>query len=55
MSQFTASPFDTSVESKSTIVPSDRQQKYRDGETIRFEVPEFMSFIDPRQTYLKLK
>jgi len=55
MSQFTASPFDNSVESKSTIVPSDRQQKYRDGETIRFEVPEFMSFIDPRQTYLKLK
>ena len=55
MSQFTASPFDNTVSSKSTIVPSDRQQKYRDGETIRFEIPEFMSFIDPRQTYLKLK
>ena len=55
MSQFTASPFDNTVESKSTIVPSDRQQQYRDTETVRFEIPEFMSFIDPRQTYLKLK
>jgi hypothetical protein len=55
MSQFSASPFDNTVNSKSTIVPSDHQQRYRDGETIRFEIPEFMSYIDPRQTYLKLK
>ena len=55
MSQFKASPYEQSVDSKSTIVPSDHQQKYRDGETMRFEVPAFMSYIDPRQSYLKFK
>jgi hypothetical protein len=55
MSQFKASPYEQSVNSKSTIVPSDHQQKYRDGETMRFEVPAFMSYIDPRQSYLKCK
>ena len=53
--QFAASPYQTAVLSKSTIVPSDHQQLYRDGETMRFEVPAFMSYIDPRQSYLKCR
>ena len=53
--QFKSSEYGVSVNSKSTIVPSDHQQKYRDGETMRFEIPPFMSYIDPRQSYLKLK
>lgn len=42
------------VSSKSSIVPSDHQQDYSDGDTIRFDVPSFMGFIDPRQSYLKM-
>lgn len=52
---FQSSPYATTVGSKSTIVPSDHQQDYRDGETMRFEVPSFMSYIDPRQSYLKFQ
>ena len=43
-----------SVSSKSSVVPSDHQQDYTDGDTIRFDVPSFMGFIDPRQSYLKM-
>lgn len=42
------------VSSKSSVVPSDHQQDYNDGDTIRFDVPSFMGFIDPRQSYLKM-
>lgn len=51
---FSASDYET-IPSKSQIVPSDHQLVYRDGQTIRFEIPKFMGFIDPRQTYLKFK
>ena len=34
---FQSSPYATTVGSKSTIVPSDHQQDYRDGETMRFK------------------
>ena len=51
---FSASEYET-IPSKSQIVPSDHQLVYRDGQTIRFEIPKFMGFIDPRQTYLKFK
>ena len=50
---FTASPYPQTIPSKSTIVPSDHQLEYSDGQTLRFEVPDFMGFIDPRQSYLK--
>lgn len=52
---FNASPYETAVLSKSTIVPSDHQQLYRDGDTMRFEIPSFMSYVDARQTYLKFR
>lgn len=52
---FQSSPYSTTVGSKSTIVPSDHQQDYRDGETMRFEIPSFMSYIDPRQSYIKFQ
>tara|TARA_R100000231_G_scaffold51578_1_gene43472 strand:- start:3442 stop:5262 length:1821 start_codon:yes stop_codon:yes gene_type:complete len=51
---FSASEYET-IPSKSQIVPSDHQLAYADGQTIRFEIPKFMGFIDPRQTYLKFK
>lgn len=54
-STFVATPFETTIGSNSTIVPSDNQLAYTDGDTIRFEIPAFMSVIDPRQTYLKMK
>ena len=52
---FTASPYQQTIPSKSSYVPSDNQLEYSDGQTIRFEIPNFMGFIDPRQTYLKYK
>jgi len=51
---FSASDYET-IPSKSQIVPSDHQLVYRSAQTIRFEIPKFMGFIDPRQTYLKFK
>tara|TARA_R100000654_G_scaffold28502_2_gene53102 strand:+ start:3888 stop:5732 length:1845 start_codon:yes stop_codon:yes gene_type:complete len=52
---FVSSQYNNTIPSKSTFVPSDNQLEYTDGQTIRFEVPAFMAFIDPRQTYLKMK
>ena len=52
---FTASSYQQTIPSQSSFVPSDNQLEYRDGQTIRFEIPSFMGFIDPRQTYLKYK
>ena len=50
---FVSSQYNKTIPSKSTFVPSDNQLDYSDGQTIRFEIPSFMGFIDPRQTYLK--
>ena len=52
---FVASQYNKTIPSKSTFSPSDHQLEYRDGETIRFEIPAFNAFIDPRQTYLTFK
>ena len=52
---FTASNYNETIQSRSSFVPSDNQLEYSDGQTIRFEIPSFMGFIDPRQTYLKFK
>jgi hypothetical protein len=51
---FNSSPYENTISSKSTLVPSDHQLDYNDGDTIRFDVPAFMSFIDPRQSVLKM-
>ncbi len=52
---FVASQYNKTIPSKSTFSPSDHQLEYKDGETIRFEIPAFNAFIDPRQTYLTFK
>ncbi len=52
---FVASQYNKTIPSKSTFSPSDHQLEYRDGETVRFEIPAFNAFIDPRQTYLTFK
>ena len=52
---YTASKYQNTITSKSTLVPSDHQLSYTAGETLRFSVPPFMSFIDPRQSVLKMK
>jgi len=53
--EFSASQYDKTIPSKSTIVPSQNQLEYEAGQTINFEIPDFMGFIDPRQSYLKFK
>lgn len=50
---FTASSYQQTIPSRSTFAPSDHQLTYAAGQTLRFEVPAFLSFIDPRQSYLK--
>ena len=52
---FSASQFRQTIGSKSTIVPSDHQLEYKDGDTIRFEIPKYIGFIDPRQSFLSMK
>ena len=54
MTDFNSSPFENTITSKSTLVPSDHQLDYKDGDTIRFDIPAFMSYIDPRQSVLKM-
>tara|TARA_R110001599_G_scaffold320831_1_gene531200 strand:- start:14928 stop:16781 length:1854 start_codon:yes stop_codon:yes gene_type:complete len=54
MTDFNSSPFENTITSKSTLVPSDHQLDYNDGDTIRFDIPPFMSYIDPRQSVLKM-
>jgi len=50
---FTASSYQQTIPSRSTFAPSDHQLSYAAGSTLRFEIPAFLSFIDPRQSYLK--
>lgn len=52
---FKSSVYNYTAKSKSQIVPSDHQLEYKAGQTLRFEIPQFFSYIDPRQTYLKFK
>ncbi len=55
MSQFVSSQFSSTIPSKSVIAPSQRQKTYHDGNTVRFQIPSFMSNVDSRQSYLKMK
>ena len=54
MTDFNSSPFENTITSKSTLTPSDHQLAYSDGDTIRIDVPAFHSYIDPRQSVLKM-
>ena len=55
MTDFDSSPFQNTITSKSTLVPSDHQLDYNAGDTIRFDIlPSIGGFIDPRQTCLKM-
>ena len=55
MTDFNSSPFENTITSKSTLVPSDHQLDYNAGDTIRFDIlPSIGGFIDPRQTCLKM-
>ena len=52
---FEAEEVTKSIPSRSSYCPSDKQKSYKSGETIRFHIPQFDSFIDPRQTTLNFK
>ena len=52
-SQFVASNFNQTIPSKSIAIPSQHQLEIHSGDTIRFDIPEYIGFIDPRQSYLK--
>lgn len=53
-SEYKSSQFNNTIVSKSTLVPSDHQLEYNAGDLLKFDVPSFMGFIDPRQSYLKM-
>jgi hypothetical protein len=44
-----------SIPSRSSYAPSDKQKSYLAGDTLRFHIPAFQSFIDPRMTTLNFK
>ena len=52
---FEAEEVTKSIPSRSSYAPSDKQKSYKSGETMRFHIPQFDSFIDPRQTTLNFK
>jgi hypothetical protein len=52
---FTAEEVSQSIPSRSSYSPSDKQKSYVAGDTIRFHIPQFDAFIDPRQTRLNFK
>ncbi len=52
---YQASDFQNAIPSKSTFSPSDHQKSYKDGQTIRFQIQPFNSFVDPRQSSLNFK
>ena len=54
-SEFESEEVRASIPSRSSYAPSDKQKAYSLGETIRFHVPAFQSFIDPRMTTLNFK
>ncbi len=43
-----------SIPSRSSYAPSDKQKSYLAGDTLRFHIPAFQSFIDPRMTTLNM-
>ncbi len=52
---FEAEEVSQSIPSRSSYAPSDKQKSYVAGDTIRFHIPQFDAFIDPRQTRLNFK
>tara|TARA_R110002126_G_scaffold139411_2_gene284140 strand:+ start:124 stop:1626 length:1503 start_codon:yes stop_codon:yes gene_type:complete len=40
--------------SQSTLAPSEYQKRYTAGQIIKFDIPSFYGFIDPRQTFLRM-
>ena len=40
--------------SQSTLAPAEHQKDYRQGQIIKFDVPSFYGYIDPRQTFLRM-
>ena len=52
---FDADEVNQSIPSRSSYAPSDKQKSYVAGDTIRFHIPQFDAFIDPRQTRLNFK
>lgn len=53
--EFESDVVQTSIPSRSQYSVSDKQKAYNLGETIRFHIPPFQSFIDPRMTTLNFK
>tara|TARA_R110000744_G_scaffold163321_1_gene280072 strand:- start:707 stop:2230 length:1524 start_codon:yes stop_codon:yes gene_type:complete len=39
--------------SQSTLAPAEHQKEYTKGQIIKFNIPSFYGFIDPRQTFLR--
>lgn len=52
---FQAEEVTKSIPSRSSYAPSDKQKSYKAGDTLRFHIPAFQSFLDPRQTTLNFK
>ncbi len=52
---FEAEEVSQSIPSRSSYAPSDKQKSYVAGDTIRFHIPQFDAFVDPRQTRLNFK
>lgn len=54
-SEFESEEVRASIPSRSSYAPSDKQKAYALGETIRFHIPAFQSFIDSRMCTLNFK
>ncbi len=54
-SEFESEEVRASIPSRSSYAPSDKQKAYNLGETIRFHIPAFQSFIDSRMCTLNFK
>jgi len=52
---FEAEEVTKAIPSRSSYAPSDKQKAYKAGDTLRFHIPAFQAFIDPRQTTLNFK
>ena len=52
---FQNSNINTTLPSKSVLVPSEHQKAYTAGETIRFVVPDYIKYIDMKQSFLNFK
>ena len=40
--------------SQSTLAPAEHQKEYTQGQIIKFDIPAFYGFIDPRQSFLRM-